>query len=94
VIVGVNRYQEDEQADAVELHRVGAEIEEHQRERTAKIRTERDGTAVARALESVREVARGSENLLPAMREALSLHATVGEICAVLREEFGTFDRA
>ena len=50
--------------------------------------------AVEKALEAVRRRARGTDNLLPAMREALALRATIGEICAVLREEFGTFDRA
>ena len=58
------------------------------------MRTERDGAAVEKALEAVRETARGSENLFPAMREALLLQATIGEICTVLREEFGTFDHA
>jgi methylmalonyl-CoA mutase, N-terminal domain len=40
----------------------------------------------------VRRVARGEENLLPPMREALHARCTVGEICEVLREEFGTYD--
>ncbi len=47
-----------------------------------------------RALEVVRVTAGGGENLLPAMRDALALNATIGEICEVLRGEFGTFDRA
>ena len=40
----------------------------------------------------MRDVARGSENLLPAMRVALAAMCTVGEICNALREEFGTYD--
>ena len=94
MIVGVNRFQEETGAKAVELHRIAPEIEQRQRERTQKVRAERDGAAVGKALEAVRETARGSENLLPVMREALALRATIGEICGVLREEFGTFDRA
>jgi methylmalonyl-CoA mutase N-terminal domain/subunit len=94
VIVGVNRFQEEADAEAVDLHRIDPQIELRQRERTAKVRSERDGTAVEKALEAVRNTARGSENLLPAMREALALRATIGEVCTVLREEFGTFDRA
>jgi methylmalonyl-CoA mutase N-terminal domain/subunit len=93
VIVGVNRFQEEAGAEALELHQIGPEIELRQRERTARVRSERDSAAVEKALESVRNVARGDENLLPPMREALALRATVGEICAVLREEFGSFDR-
>ena len=94
VIVGVNRYQEEADVKAIELHRIDPEIERRQCERTAKVRAERDNAAVEKTLEAVRETARGTENLFPAMREALVLHATIGEICAVLREEFGTFDHA
>ena len=94
VIVGVNRFQEEADAKAVELLKIDPEVERRQRERTAKVRAERDGAAVEKALAVLRETARGSENLLPAMREALALRATIGEICGVLREEFGTFDRA
>jgi methylmalonyl-CoA mutase N-terminal domain/subunit len=93
VIVGVNRFQEEADAEAVELHRIDPAIEQRQRERTAKVRSERDGAAVEKALEAVRTVARGSDNLLPSMRAALALRTTIGEICTVLREEFGTFDR-
>ena len=94
VIVGVNRYQEETDSEKVDLLRIDPEVERRQRERTAKVRAERDGAAVEKALAAVRETARGTENLFPAMREALVLRATIGEICTVLREEFGTFDRA
>ena len=66
--------------------------ERRQLERTARVRAERDGEAAGRALEEVRRVARTDENLLGPMREALRLRCTVGEICEVLREEFGTYD--
>jgi methylmalonyl-CoA mutase, N-terminal domain len=91
VIVGVNRYQEHEQ-EPIELHRLDPEAERRQLERTARIRAERGAEAAAQALEEVRRVARTDENLLVPMREALHLRCTVGEICEVLREEFGTYD--
>jgi methylmalonyl-CoA mutase N-terminal domain/subunit len=94
VIVGVNRFQEDADAETFELHQVDPEIERRQCERTAEVRAGRDGAAVEKALAAVRNTARGDGNLLPAMREALAQSATIGEICAVLRSEFGTFDRA
>jgi len=94
VIVGVNRFQEEADAKTVELHRIDPEIERRQRERTQAVRAGRDGAAVEKALQAVRETARGSENLLPVMRVALALQATIGEICTVLRDEFGTFDKA
>ncbi|MFN2469659.1 MAG: methylmalonyl-CoA mutase [Gaiellaceae bacterium] len=91
VIVGVNRYAEPE-SERVELHRLDPEAERRQLERTARVRAERNAAAAEAALEEVRRVAGGPENLLPPMREALRARCTVGEICDVLRREFGTFD--
>ena len=56
------------------------------------MRAERNAEDVERTLAEVRDVARGTANLLPPMREALRARVTVGEISNVLREEFGTFD--
>jgi methylmalonyl-CoA mutase N-terminal domain/subunit len=91
VIVGVNRYQEEE-TEPIELLRIDPAAEKRQLERTARVRRERDAAAAESALAEVRRVARGEENLLPPMREALRVRCTVGEICEVLREEFGTYD--
>jgi methylmalonyl-CoA mutase N-terminal domain/subunit len=91
VLVGVNRYAEEE-SEPIELHRLDPEAERRQLERTTRIRAERNADAAASALEAVRVAARGPENLLPPMREALRARCTVGEICTVLRDEFGTFD--
>ena len=91
VIVGVNRYVEDD-ADEVDLHRVDPEAEQRQRERTAQVRAERDGARAGDALAEVRRLAQTEANLLPPMREALRAHCTIGEICDVLRELWGTHD--
>jgi methylmalonyl-CoA mutase N-terminal domain/subunit len=91
VVVGVNRYEEHE-SEPIELHRLDPEAERRQLERTARVRAERDAEEAARALQEVRRVARSDENLVPPMREALRARSTVGEICDVLREEFGTYD--
>jgi methylmalonyl-CoA mutase N-terminal domain/subunit len=91
VIVGVNRFAEEEQ-DPIELHRLDPESERRQVERTARVRAERSAEEAAGALEEVRRVARGEENLLVPMREALRARCTVGEISGALREEFGTYD--
>jgi methylmalonyl-CoA mutase N-terminal domain/subunit len=91
VVVGVNRYSEDE-AEPIELHRLDEESERRQLERTARVRAERNQEEAARALAEVRRTARGDANLLPPMREALRARCTIGEICGVLREEFGTYD--
>jgi methylmalonyl-CoA mutase N-terminal domain/subunit len=56
------------------------------------VRAERDAEAAAKALEEVRRASKGDENLLVPMREALRARCTVGEICELLREEYGTYD--
>jgi methylmalonyl-CoA mutase N-terminal domain/subunit len=91
VIVGVNEFLEDE-SEQIELHRLDPEIERRQLERTARVRAERDRAAAEAALAEVRRVAPGDGNLLPPMREALRSGCTVGEICEVLRDEWGTYD--
>jgi methylmalonyl-CoA mutase N-terminal domain/subunit len=91
VIVGVNRYVEDE-AERLELHRIDPEAERRQLERTARVRAERNAEVASRGLAGVREAARGDANLLPPMREALRAHCTIGEICETLRAEWGMYD--
>jgi methylmalonyl-CoA mutase N-terminal domain/subunit len=93
IVVGVNRFAEpDANAERIELHHLDPEIERRQLERTARVRAERNGGAAASALTEVRRIAGGEGNLLPPMREALRARCTVGEICGVLREEWGTYD--
>jgi methylmalonyl-CoA mutase N-terminal domain/subunit len=91
VIVGVNRYTAESE-QAVELQSIDPAAERRQLERTAKLRAGRDADRAAGALAGIREAARGTENLLHPMREALRAHCTVGEICGVLREEWGEHD--
>jgi methylmalonyl-CoA mutase, N-terminal domain len=91
VIVGVNRYAETE-AEQIELLQIDPQAERRQLERTARVRAERDAPAADAALARVREAARGTENLLPPLRDALAAYCTVGELCEVLREEFGMYD--
>ncbi len=91
VVVGVNAFT-DVGADPVELLQVDPAIEGRQRERTARVREERDGDRAASALAEIRDVALSDANLLPPIREALRAHCTVGEICSVLRELWGTYD--
>ena len=91
VIVGVNRWTTDEE-ELVELQQIDPEAERRQCARTAEVRAGRDAGTAAEALAGVRRAAAGDENLLPAMRSALAAYATIGEVCDVLREQWGTFD--
>jgi methylmalonyl-CoA mutase N-terminal domain/subunit len=91
LIVGVNEYVEDE-PERVELQRIDPAAERRQLERTARVRAERNADEAGRALDVVRDAARGEGNLLPPMREALRARCTVGEICEALRAEWGMYD--
>jgi len=91
-IVGVNTHvAESEQP--IELQHIDPAAERRQLERTAKVRAERSAADAEAALLRVREAARGTENLLLPMRDALRARSTVGEICGVLRSEWGEHDR-
>jgi methylmalonyl-CoA mutase N-terminal domain/subunit len=90
VVVGVNRFQIAEDVEP-ELQRVDDAVLDAQVERLRRVRAERDDAAVAAALDEVRLAAKGDDNLLIAMREALRAMATVGEICDVLRGVFGRY---
>jgi methylmalonyl-CoA mutase, N-terminal domain len=91
VVVGVNRYEEDE-GERIELHHLDPDAERRQLERTRRVRAERDAAGAERALAEVRRAAEGDANLLPPMREALRARCTVGEICEELRGVFGMYD--
>ena len=77
---------------SIELHRIDAEAERRQLQRTARVRSERNTDGAAQALGDVRRAAAGADNLLPPMREALRARCTIGEIGNVLRDEFGVYD--
>lgn len=89
-VVGLNRFALDEE-EPYEPLRVDPQIEHDQRERLAALRAERDNAAVEAALEAVREAARGTDNLLYPMREALRLRATGGEVSHALRDVWGLY---
>ncbi|MGH2654589.1 MAG: acyl-CoA mutase large subunit family protein [Actinomycetota bacterium] len=88
VVVGVNRFVEDDE-EPVELHRLDEDAVQRQMERLRALRESRDGGAVDRALKEVEEAARGTENVLYPMREALRARATLGEVSDALRRAFG-----
>ncbi len=91
VIVGVNRYQSGE-SEPIELLRIEPDAEQRQVDRTRRVRAERDPAAWEAALAAVRDAAGSDLNVLPPMREALRVGATVGEVCGVLRDAWGTHD--
>jgi methylmalonyl-CoA mutase, N-terminal domain len=88
-VVGVNKYSSDD--EPYQPLQVDPQIEADQCERLAVLRRERDNRAVARALGDLRIAAAGTGNVLPAMRDALALRATGGEVANALRDVWGVY---
>jgi methylmalonyl-CoA mutase, N-terminal domain len=90
VVVGVNQYIEDS-AEVPDLLRVDPQSEREQLDRLAAFKANRDQTLVEQRLEELRAVARGNENLLPAIRQALKDRCSMGEACAAMQDVFGKY---
>ncbi|MFF3379956.1 methylmalonyl-CoA mutase [Streptomyces sp. NPDC002680] len=90
VVVGVNRFQLDEE-EPYEPLRVNPKIEAEQAQRLARLRAARDQAAVDAALSALREAAEGTANVLYPMKDALRARATVGEVCGALRGVWGVY---
>jgi methylmalonyl-CoA mutase N-terminal domain/subunit len=93
IVVGVNEYV-TETIDEVETLRVDPESERQQVERLAAFKEDRDQEAVRARLEDLQSACGGTENLLVPMRAALAARASLGEVCGVMREEFGEYSEA
>jgi methylmalonyl-CoA mutase N-terminal domain/subunit len=89
-IVGVNDHT-DSVAEPLEILRISPEVEREQVAALAERRARRDQHAVDGALSALATAARGDTNLVPPMLEAARAEATLGEICDVLRAEWGTY---
>jgi methylmalonyl-CoA mutase N-terminal domain/subunit len=90
VIVGVNRYQVEEDIKPP-LLRIDPDIEKAQVEGLKRLRKDRDNAKVKAALAGLKSAAQGDENLMPSILDAVKGYTTLGEICNVLREVFGEY---
>ncbi len=90
VVVGVNRYNTGEAAQ-IELLKIDPEVEKKQVGRLKQLREKRDNDAVKRSLELLKAAAKGSDNLVPKILDAVKVYATEGEIVAAFKEVFGEY---
>jgi methylmalonyl-CoA mutase N-terminal domain/subunit len=89
-MVNVNVYEPQEEQD-VEIHRIDPEISERQLERLENLKKSRDNELVAQRLEELKEAARGTDNTIYPILEAVRAYATVQEICDALKDVFGGY---
>ncbi len=90
VVIGVNRFRGDEEPEPV-IFRMNTELARSQIERLRRVRETRDGAKAAAALLTLHQTARGDENLMPAILDAVRAYATLGEICGELRSAWGEY---
>jgi methylmalonyl-CoA mutase N-terminal domain/subunit len=90
IVVGVNKFVEED-IEVPDLLRVDPESEREQVGRLKTFKQNRDQELVGRRLEELRETARGSENLLPAIRQALKDRCSLGEACGAMQDVFGKY---
>jgi methylmalonyl-CoA mutase N-terminal domain/subunit len=90
IVVGVNEFVEDS-AEVEEILSVDPESERAQLERLKAFKAERDQELTDRRLQALKDVANGTGNLLPPIRQALKDKASVGEVCGALRDVFGEY---
>jgi methylmalonyl-CoA mutase N-terminal domain/subunit len=90
IVVGVNKFVEED-IEITDILRVDPESERQQLERLRAFKADRDNELVAKRLEEVRERARGTENLLPVLRQALKDRCSMGEVCGAMRDVFGEY---
>lgn len=91
IVVGLNRYQVDEEHKG-RLLRVDPAVRELQIKKLKELKENRDNSKVEDALRRVKEVAQGDENLMFPILDAVKAYATLGEICDVLRDIFGEYE--
>ncbi len=90
-VVGLNLFQDPEDAPGIKGPEFGA-LAERQTDRLRTLKAGRDQENASQAREAVRSAAASGDNLMPPIIDAVKALVTLGEIHAVLREEWGTYD--
>jgi len=90
IIVGVNDFVSEEKP--LEILQIDETVAQRQAVRLRKLRAERSQAEVDRRLGALRSAAKGAENLMPFIFDAVKSYATLGEICDALRDVFGTYE--
>jgi methylmalonyl-CoA mutase N-terminal domain/subunit len=91
-IVGVNKYQMDDEQSKIDILVIDESVRGHQIARLEETRARRDAGAVSNALEKLKRAAQGGDNTMPATIEAVRAYSTLGEICDALRDVYGLYE--
>ncbi len=92
VVVGVNRFTTSGEPP-IDLLKMDPATSQRQVERIKEVRLSRSQSKVAESLQELRRAAKGDDNLMPHILNAVKAYATLGEICGVLRDVFGEYQQ-
>jgi methylmalonyl-CoA mutase N-terminal domain/subunit len=90
IVVGINRFQMEEKP-LTDILRIRPEVEVYQKEKLRKVKEQRDNAKVRETLALLKTAARGTDNVVPPILEAVKAYASLGEISDALREIFGEY---
>jgi methylmalonyl-CoA mutase N-terminal domain/subunit len=90
IVVGLNQFQVEEEP-LKDVLRIQPEVEQYQKEKLRKVKTERNNGKVKETLATLKKAAQGTENVVPPILEAVKAYASLGEISDTLREVFGEY---
>jgi methylmalonyl-CoA mutase N-terminal domain/subunit len=91
VIVGVNRFEHEDETIDIELLKIDPSVETEQVESVRRVRAERGRAAAEDAMVELRRRAEGTDNLMPAIIDCARAHLTQGEIVGVMKDVFGEY---
>jgi methylmalonyl-CoA mutase N-terminal domain/subunit len=90
IMIGINKYVSDE-ATPIPLIEIDDSVETQQIARLQAVRRKRDGKAVKKALDDIKNACKKGDNVMPYCIEAVKSLASVQEICDVYREVYGEY---
>jgi methylmalonyl-CoA mutase N-terminal domain/subunit len=89
--VGLTGFKEEAPGSKIEILKIGPEYQERQTERLKKLRARRDNEKVQNTLKELRDAISTGKNSFPYLLDAIDAYATLGEICAVMRDVWGAY---
>lgn len=92
-VIGVNKFADNKAVKTNDVITADLSVAERQIARVNEMKAHRDQHAVDASLKALKEAANGEANLMPYLIDAVKTYATLGEICGVLREVFGEYQK-
>jgi len=93
IIVGVNKFTSEAETP-IELLKIDENVEKDQLRKLKEVKESRDNALVKQHLKAIADAARGTDNLMPFILDAVRAYASIGEICDSLRSVFGEYQEA